>query len=484
LNPVGMDDEEKIQGVQEICALIEASIFDGPKNGAGPFGERYDNVCSGALFHGAEEADINLGGGTSTVLRAIEDTRFNERADLLNALNFFLVVHADRVQQYVRAYLETATPDFTSFWLTNEIYVPAASMELVMGLARFSEISRVSEEVVIELDTIVAGPIIEGRQDPEGEWGVKKIQAEEARRLLANASTTVAPIVIATIDTGCRYTHEALRDNWRREYGWFDPYDGNALPMDINGHGTHTTGTICGKGGIGVYPDAQWIACRGCATSSCSQPALTACAQFMACPTLADGTDKDCSKAPHLVSNSWGGGRGQTWFDAAIAALHTAKIIPLFSIGNSGPSCNTANSPGDRHVIGVGSTTVDDELSSFSSVGPTTDDRMKPEISAPGSNVLSAYNTADNAYRALSGTSMACPHAAGLTAVLLAYNPDIDFDNVVRHMTVGVDKELSFAGKTCNSIPDNVFPNHHFGHGRINALGSLQSLIDTAPVVK
>jgi subtilisin family serine protease len=119
---------------------------------------------------------------------------------------------------------------------------------------------------------------------------------------------------------------------------------------------------------------------------------------------MPDGSAPDCSKAPNLVSNSWGGGRGQTWHDAVIAAYHAGGIIPLFSIGNSGPSCNTANSPGDRDVIGVGSTTSDDGLSSFSSVGPTIDGRMKPDISAPGSNVLSAYNSGDSDYRALSGT--------------------------------------------------------------------------------
>lgn len=59
-----------------------------------------------------------------------------------------------------------------------------------------------------------------------------------------------------------------------------------------------------------------------------------------------------------------------------------AGIVPVFSIGNSGPNCNTANSPGDiKDVIGVGSTMITDSISSFSSVGPTLDGRMKPDIS-------------------------------------------------------------------------------------------------------
>jgi subtilisin family serine protease len=129
-------------------------------------------------------------------------------------------------------------------------------------------------------------------------------------------------------------------------------------------------------------------------------------------------------------------------------------------------------------VIGVGSTTIDDGISSFSSVGPTIDGRMKPDISAPGSNVLSAYNTADDAYRALSGSSMACPHAAGLTAILLAYNPELVWGNVTFHMRAGTETELVTERKVCLGVPDNVFPNHHHGHGRINALKSLLGLMD------
>ena len=73
--------------------------------------------------------------------------------------------------------------------------------------------------------------------------------------------------VIATIDTGARVSHVTLVDNYvGNGYGWFDPYQGTSAPNDQNGHGSHTTANIVGKLGVGVAPDAKWMACKGCST--------------------------------------------------------------------------------------------------------------------------------------------------------------------------------------------------------------------------
>jgi len=415
--------------------------------------------------------------GTAAVLAAVSSTRFPTREDRLIALKGALVENAETSQVNVNSMLSDLGASFEVLWITNQVYVREADITLVSKLAKMDEVSQVREEEVIPLDDPKpTSPVIK-RPGTLAEWGIQKIQAEDAVQLLQNVTSFAAPVRVCTIDTGVRGTHEALKDNYFGKYGWFDPYQNTELPNDQNGHGTHTTGTIAGKGGIGVYPGAKWLACKGCATSSCAQYALTACGQYVTCPTLPDGTSSDCTMAPHLVSNSWGGGRGNDWFDGIIAAWHTAGIIPLFSIGNSGPSCGSANSPGDRNVIGVGSTTVGDSLSSFSSVGPTVDGRMKPEVSAPGSDVISAYYTADDAYRSLSGTSMACPHAAGLTAILMAYDSDLTYDQVQSFMFSGAERRLPSANKECSGVGDSVFPNHHFGQGRINALSSLTGLI-------
>jgi subtilisin family serine protease len=128
----------------------------------------------------------------------------------------------------------------------------------------------------------------------------------------------------------------------------------------------------------------------------------------------------DCSKAPHVVGNSWGSSLGgQDWYDDVITGWHAAEVIPVFSAGNAGSSCQTCGSPGDRNVISVAATDMDDEIAYFSSRGPGSAgaNMQKPEISAPGVDVLSSYNTNDEAFAFLDGTSMASPHVRSIDLI-------------------------------------------------------------------
>ena len=89
---------------------------------------------------------------------------------------------------------------------------------------------------------------------------------------------------------------------------------------------------------------------------------------------------------------------------------------------------------------------------------------MKPDISAPGSSVRSAYNTGTDAYATLSGTSMACPHVAGVAAILLSQNPTLTPDQIKHFLSTGADqKTLALTGNSCGGIKEDVFPNHAYG---------------------
>jgi len=206
---------------------------------------------------------------------------------------------------------------------------------------------------------------------------------------------------------------------------------------------------------------------------------LIRCGQWVLCPTKPDGSGRDCSKAPHVVSNSWAVPYLQdtTWFDDVVRAWNVGRLVPVFGIGNDGPNCRTVGYPGSLPgVIGVGATTITDSISAFSSVGPSIRRLMKPDVTAPGTNILSASHTADDGYRTLSGTSMACPHGAGVVAILLAYKETLVLDEVKQALFMGVDTNLVTSGRICDGVIDTTFPNHVFGHGRLNALTSLEGL--------
>jgi len=158
-----------------------------------------------------------------------------------------------------------------------------------------------------------------------------------------------------------------------------------------------------------------------------------------------------------------------------IAVWKSGGIIPIFSAGNSGPRCSTLGSPGDhKDVIGVGSTTSSDELSSFSSKGPAGS-LMKPDVSAPGSQVYSAWKDSDTSFNTISGTSMACPHVAGVVALMLSANRNLSYDQVKANLIKGcVTQGLRVPSPLCGGSANPYrYPNNEYGNGLVNALNSV-----------
>jgi hypothetical protein len=105
----------------------------------------------------------------------------------------------------------------------------------------------------------------------------------------------------------------------------------------------------------------------------------------------------------------------------------------FFAAGNSGPGSGSVGSPSTaKSAISVGATlrgTSAESMASFSSCGPTADGRIKPEVTVPGSSIVSANNdgnvgTNNCGTISFSGTSMASPGAAGLAALVRQYYAD------------------------------------------------------------
>jgi len=361
------------------------------------------------------------------------------------------------------------------------MFIETSSKSLLEKIDALPEVTTIRLQVVAQL-SIEPEVALASNFTAVNEWGVNIIQAPAVWATGNNGKG----VVVSSIDTGVRSTHEALKNNFRTDHGWFDPYDKTATPADTHGHGTHTMGSMVGTTGIGVAPGAQWIACKGCdGKKGCTEEALLSCAQFILCPTDATGQDAQCAKAPHVVNNSWGGSSpGESWYQAAVDAWRKAGIIPVFANGNDGSDCSTVRSPGDYvNVIGVGATGSDDKLAYFSSRGPAPNNLLKPDVSAPGYNVRSAKNTGDTEYQTMSGTSMAAPHVTGAVALIVSANPGISYDAVYQLFIKNIDTDsLTSDNANCGGVSDKQYPNNNYGYGRINVKKVLNSNPTTKPV--
>jgi subtilisin family serine protease len=144
-------------------------------------------------------------------------------------------------------------------------------------------------------------------------------------------------------------------------------------------------------------------------------------------------------------------------------------IFVVNSAGNYGDNSNhnTLGAPADGDsVIAVGSVTSGGVRSYFSSVGPTVDGRIKPDLMAMGSNNYVACRSYTSCYSSSgSGTSWSCPMVAGASALLLEVDPSLtpmELRNLLRNT----------ASQSTN--PDNLY-----GWGIINTYAAVQSLLTT-----
>ncbi|MCB0195045.1 MAG: S8 family serine peptidase [Anaerolineae bacterium] len=196
------------------------------------------------------------------------------------------------------------------------------------------------------------------------------------------------------------------------------------------------------------------------------QTHLLAAAEWVLAPYPVGGLpiNGNANQRPHVVNNSWGGGGGNLWYQAAVLAWRAADIFPAFSAGNSGPNAGTVGSPGDyANSFASGATDSGDNIAYFSSRGPSLlTSETKPDISAPGYNIYSAWN--NGSYATISGTSMASPHTAGCVALVKAANPGLTIGQI-EDVLINTSVDLG------NTGPDDTF-----GHGRLNCYAAVDAV--------
>jgi len=396
-------------------------------------------------------------------------------------------------QAGVLAYLATTdAKNVQSFWIVNAVYCEATPA-VIQALSERPEVNYVNYDLAYCPNLLEPEEPATGTE--EIAWGVAKINAPAVWAL----GYTGKNIVCGHIDTGCNYDHPDLADHlWTDpnypHHGWNFESNNND-PMDVQGHGTHTAGTVAGDGTggtqTGVAPDAQLIICRvkTSPVDSIAESQAWAAMQFVVSPPLSPTHGADLYTMSLGFQMAWS--PHQAIWRTTCNNVNAAGVSQIVAAGNergiSPP--NACRCPGNvpppwwnpqntgtgalSGVVSIGATDESDTIAYFSSPGPCTWSSIapfndyayppgltRPDVSAPGVNIKSCSNSGSG-YTNMDGTSMACPHVAGTVCLMLSKNPELMPDEVdsILELTA-VDRGAT--GK------DN-----DFGAGRIDALAAV-----------
>ena len=435
-----------------------------------------------------------------------------ERADLRPAANLptktekgrfvyrTLLEKARTTQGPILQWLRDRHIEHQSFYIVNAILVKG-TREVAQTLAARPDIARVEGNPLIHNDLPQPERVNEAPSKPQApntiEPGITYTHAPDVWGL----GFTGQGIVVASADTGVRWTHNALKPHYRgwdgtnadHDYNWHDSIhdsvgnpcgNDSPFPCDDLAHGSHTTGTMIGDDGtgnqIGMAPGAKWIGCRDMDSNAGTPARYIECMQWFLAPTRIGGGDPDPTKAPDITNNSWecppSEGCSADTLQAAVETQAAAGIMMVSAAQNSGPSCSTVQNPpgiyAATYTAGALNTGTD-TIANFSSRGPVTADgsnRIKPDITAPGTGTRSSTNASDSSYANFSGTSMATPHISGAMALLWSAIPSLQ--NQIDASRMAMNDAAHFISST--QCGDAGPPNNVYGWGRVDILAAVQ----------
>ncbi|MBN2331299.1 MAG: S8 family serine peptidase [Candidatus Aenigmarchaeota archaeon] len=301
-------------------------------------------------------------------------------------------------------------------------------------------------------------------------------------------------IIIAIIDTGVDWDHPDLAGNiWNNtdeDCNESTDLDGNGIygdcrgydfvdsatasgcidadcededndPMDGHGHGTHCSGIAAAvtDNSIGVAG-----VCRNCTVMAVRAGFKHPLGGVLKEDDIAQALEYAVKNSADIISMSFGGEHSSMLQEAMDDAYASGAILIAAAGNDDTDSMDSSYPAAYGNVIAVSATKNDDKKASYSNYGYWVD------VAAPGGDSPSAPSTAilstmvDDTYASWMGTSMACPHVAGLAGLILSRNSSFSQQEV---------------RKIIKSSTDPVDHDEYMGFGRINLRMAMQ--IDEVP---
>ncbi|HEY9722218.1 MAG TPA: S8 family peptidase [Oscillatoriaceae cyanobacterium] len=276
--------------------------------------------------------------------------------------------------------------------------------------------------------------------DYSQQWDLPAIQMEQAWGITKGSST----IVIASVDTGVDYNHADLAGQIIKGP---DLVNNDSDPLDDNGHGTHTTGTMValmnnGTGVAGIAPGCKVLAIKAMDSQGAGDTS-----------NISNGVIYAADHGAKVINLSLGGTYDDQTLRSAIQHATQKGVVVVAACGNDGNS--QVNYPaGDPGVIAVGATDNTGGRAFYSNYGSYV------PIAAPGSSILSTWD--DGAYKTEDGTSMASPHVAAAAALVLSEHPSWTPDQVKQALVSTGDSTTGFSNGT---VRLNIYKALQYGGG-------------------